>query len=288
MTTALRRAVAIAFGALAACGGTERHGQEALIVTPAAAPAPCPPGSLYNGAGCATPLTDLAPDSGPGVAPEVAGPAVSDAGDRDPRAGARTARGSALVAVEVRALERLVGATAANDADHPKLLRRLGDVRFELSYAQAAAGELGRAAEARRGAILAYGTFLRDHPGAPDTDDVLYFEGYAYELLGDFASARKTYYQLIQRMPSSRWIGHAYYAFGVLFAKEARLDVSMADLALQAYVEVLNFPNNAMRPWAMLGIGEVNALRGHDAPARSMFERLRQEFPGHPATVRIP
>jgi tetratricopeptide (TPR) repeat protein len=283
----VKRAISIAAViALLACGGAKLPDQEAVV-----APTPtttCPPGTIYNGVGCATPLADLEKDAGDAPPRAVTGPGVLGDDARDPRPLARSPRRAALLVQEIHNLESLLAIVAVNAVDHPTLLRRVGDAWFELSYAEAADGHAAVAQEARRKAIAAYDTFVRDHPNAPNADDVIYFLGYAYELLGDMSAARKTYYLLIQRYPSSQWIGGAYYAFGDLFLKEARSDPSKADLAVQAFEEVLKFPNSAARPWALLGLGEAHQLAGRDAKAQAAFQRLRRDFPGHPATAKTP
>lgn len=272
--------------ALVACGGTKPSAPEVVV-----APTPtttCPSGTLYNGVGCAAPLADVDEDDGPAPPREASGPGVLGDDARDPRPLARSPRRPALLIAEISGLEGLVAAVAQNAAERPTLLRRVGDAWFELSYAEAADGRVAAAGEARRKAIAAYESFVRDHPNAANADDVLYFLGYAYELLGDMSAARKTYFKLIQRAPSSRWISHAYYAFGALFLKEAQADPRMADLAVKAFEEVLKFPTSAARPWALLGVGEAHELAGDDARAQSAFQRLRRDFPGHPATAKIP
>ena len=286
----MRRATLSFALALAACGGAKPAPPEP-VVTVAAPTVACPPGTIYNGVGCATPLSESPKDAGaPLVANDdlPAGPAVSADDARDPRKLARTPRSSALVSQEVVLLERLLGAMSANAADRPAVLQRIGDGWFELSYAEAAQGKTGPAREARKKAIGAYDTFLRDHPNAAHGDDVAYFLGYAYELLGEMSSARKAYYVLIQRYPSSQWIGHAYYAFGDLFLREAHGDPSKADLAVQAFKEVLKFPTTTARPWALLGLGEAHNLAARPVEAQAAFQRLRTEYPAHPATTKIP
>lgn len=272
--------------AVVACGGTKLSAQEVVVApTPTTA---CPSGTLYNGVGCVAPLADVARDDGPEPPREASGPGMLGDDVRDPRPLARSPRRPALLIPEIKGLESLVAIVAVNAADRPTLLQRVGDAWFELSYVEAADGHATAAGEARRKAIAAYEPFVRDHPNAVNAADVTYFLGYAYELLGDMSSARKTYFTLIQRYPSSRWIAHAYYAFGTLFLKEAQADPRRADLAVKAFAEVLKFPTSAARPWALLGVGEAHELAGEDAQAQSAFQRLRRDFPGHPATAKIP
>lgn len=282
----MKRALRVALSAfvLAACGGAQTQ-PEHVIVASTGTPT-CPPNTIYNGVGCATPLSDPAPDAG-APAHAAGAPSLADEA-RDPRPLARSQRPVEMLTKELGLLDQLLAAVPQTAADRPALLGRIGDQWFELAYAYGAQGRAAEAGAARRKALDAYDVLLRDHPNAPRGDDAAYFGGYVAELSGDFSGARKRYYVLIQRWPSSKWIGHAYYAFGALFLDEARADPTKAALARQAFQEVIKFPQSDARPWAMLGLGQAFELDGDDAKAKAIFARLRAEFPSHPATAKAP
>lgn len=76
----------------------------------------------------------------------------------------------------------------------------------------------------------------------PQPDEVLYYAGLDHELAGNVTAARRSYYEVIKQYPSSKLVPFAYFAFGELFLAETESDPSKAQLAEQAYREVLKYP----------------------------------------------
>lgn len=179
-------------------------------------------------------------------------------------------RVTALLLREIRGLERLLRGTPRKSPDRAQLLRRLAEGYVELeasarsskaknealarklakqhktqeaAQARRAALRASRTIEpARRSAIQSYRAFASDYPNDPKIDEVLYYMAYEHELGADHAGARKVYYELIRKAPTSPWVPRAYLAFGELFFQEAQGDPDKWELALQAYRKVLEYP----------------------------------------------
>lgn len=104
---------------------------------------------------------------------------------------------------------------------------------------------------------------LRGNPSADDTakpgGDVEYHDGLAAERSGSMNDARKSYFKLVQNYPNSPLIPAGYFAFGEMFANEAKKDPSKAPLAEQSFNEVLKFPPpaNKLRSIAQYRLGQV-------------------------------
>jgi hypothetical protein len=141
------------------------------------------------------------------------------------------------------ALERLFASTPAGAPDRPVLARRLAESYVELSRA-------GGPAHASAKAIGYYTLVAQTYPNDPQLDDVLYSLGLEYELAGDRANARRSYYELIQKAPQSRLVPYAYFAFGELFFEESTTDRAKIPLAAQAYKEVMKHSASAIAPEA--------------------------------------
>jgi tetratricopeptide (TPR) repeat protein len=95
-------------------------------------------------------------------------------------------------------------------------------------------------------------------------DEALYYLAYEYELGQDLMNARKSYFELIQKHPNSRYVPNAYLAFGEMFFEEAAKDPSKWDLAIQAYNEVIKFPppDNKVYGYAWYKRGWAHASKG--------------------------
>jgi tetratricopeptide (TPR) repeat protein len=148
-------------------------------------------------------------------------------------------RVAALLVTEIQGLEALLGATALEAPDRPQLLRRIAADYVELEHA--GAPEAVRRKASQR-AISTYRKLVDDGRADPRGDEVLYYLGLEYEHAGDAMNARRIFFEVIQKFPSSRYIPHAYLAFGEMFFEEASSDPSKWELARQAYLKVVEFP----------------------------------------------
>lgn len=189
--------------------------------------------------------------------------------DRDPRA-AKKKRSIALLISEAARLSRLVKLTAKNAPDRQQLVRRLADdyaeieaakltvqqrlelelaaakrkrdtkrvakLRAEIAQAQRFVGAM------RKAAIAGYAKLAREYPNSPKLDEALYYLAYEHEQGRDLQNARRVYYELIQKAPTSPYVPRAYLAFGELFFSEAMGDPSKWALAEAAYKQVLGYP----------------------------------------------
>ena len=221
---------------------------------------------------------------------------------RDERRNKLVARQRALLATEISGLENLFGQTAKNAADRPTLARRLAEDYVELESAatrdktlaeidrdslkktnpsaagqkQTSANQAGQVANAARTkAEQYYGLIKNEYPNYPQLDEVLYYLAYEYEQAQDFTTARKIYYELIQKRPDSKYIPNAYLAFGELFFNEAQGDPSKWDTAAKAYVEVIKYPppNNKVYGYAWYKLAYVFWNTGDFDKALNAFKK---------------
>lgn len=205
---------------------------------------------------------------------------------RDPRLATRRPRSRAVLLTEVQGLERLLASRKPDALDRPQLRRRLAEAYNELAYTASGAD----AVRARDESIKHYVALRHDHPTYAQMDEVYYFLGLAYELQGNAPAARTWYLELIDKAPSSKLVPLAYFAFGELYFIESASDPVKNDFAVQAFTEVLKYPaqENPIYADALLRLGQTHLRRQDDSKAKSMFDRLRRDFPDSPATARIP
>lgn len=205
---------------------------------------------------------------------------------RDPRLAKRQPRSRAHVLGEVQHLERLLATTPSSSPDRPTLRYRLAEAYNELAYTSSGPD----ADRARDRAIEQYVQIRAEHPQYSRLDEVTYYLALAYELNGDRTDARRVYFELIAKHPSSRLVPLAYFAFGELFSSEAQHEPSKNVQALDAYIEASKYapPDNPIYADALLRIGETQ-LRMHErARAKETFDRLQRELPDSDAAAKIP
>jgi len=177
-------------------------------------------------------------------------------------------RSLTLLRPEMQALENLLAATAVNAPDRPQLLRRLAEGYVELRKQS----EAGASAKA----IHHYSELVTTYPNYAQADEAYYYLALEYEFGGDMMSARKSYYELIKRQPSSKYVPYAYFAFGEMFFREAKNDPSKWDLAKQAYTEVMKFQAPIVSD-AACRLGLVFDAQGD--PKRAELMRSKSEHP---------
>jgi tetratricopeptide (TPR) repeat protein len=222
---------------------------------------------------------------------------------RDERTNRLSARKRAMLVVEIQGLEALFAQTPRAANDRPTIARRLAEDYVELEAAafrdkvtaeiardeakkqndglrasqqQAEANQAdGVMKIARQKAVVNYTLVKNDYPSYPQLDEILYYLAYEYEQAQDFANARKAYYELIQKAPSSRFIPNAYLAFGELFFNEGQGDPSRFPLAEKAYLEVLKFPppNNKVFGYAHYKLAYVYWNQGDFPHAMSEMKK---------------
>jgi tetratricopeptide (TPR) repeat protein len=277
--------------ALVACGCAS----EPYVTQAPVAPA-CAPGTAWDGSRCVAFRTaPVAVDQRPiGMDGDEAGeeiakhavlaPSLDPAIFRDDRRMRPRAR--ALLVVEIQQLESLFQATSVAARDRPLLLRRLAEDYVELE--KAAGNGPPIVDRARREAIKYYATLLTEYsgqpsqtfpasppPAYPQLDEATYYLAYEHEQAGDEANARRVYFELISKLPNSRFIPRAYLAFGELFAVEAMSDPSKWDLAKQAYTKVVSTPPpaNEAYGYAWYRLAYVLMNQGDAARARDAFQK---------------
>jgi tetratricopeptide (TPR) repeat protein len=141
------------------------------------------------------------------------------------------------------------------------------------------AGEIARLEDAARGT-------------GPGVDESLYRLGRAYERADRLDEARKTYFSLIQKHPTSKRIPYAYLAFGELFSAEAAADPSKLALAEQAYLEVLKHPppENGAFGYAHHQLARTLVTRSDPARALGHAKQAVEHasaYPASPGAARI-
>jgi TolA-binding protein len=218
-----------------------------VLVAPMAATCAC-------GSATESPPPSQAPSQGVGVvvAPESLHVALEEdeLAVLDPRRSRMQPRSPSLVAVEAEQLEALLAATPATSPDQPALLRRLAEESVELENAAMANGRIAAVGPARRAAIEYYRRLVAFHgasrPPYALADEAQYYLAWEHVRSGDFQAARRAYLDLINGAPSSRWVPHAYFMFGALFAAEAAADPSKAPLAKAAFDKAASAPDLAV------------------------------------------
>jgi len=198
-------------------------------------------------------------------------------GERDPRRAQPRAR--ALLITELQGLESLLMATSQASPDRVQLRRRLAEDYVELRRSGGA--------NASQKAIDEYQALVREYPNYPLLDEVLYYLGLEHEVLGDYASARRTYFDVIAKWPSSRFVPYAYFAFGELFFQEAQGDPSKWTIALEAYRKVLSYAGSPLAPEAAYKMIITYKAMGDEPHAAEMHRRLVNDFPSSPAASRM-
>jgi tetratricopeptide (TPR) repeat protein len=93
---------------------------------------------------------------------------------------------------------------------------------------------------------------LRRLVDGQDAADAAIFRRAHEQLAGDdMMGARRSFFELVQKMPSSPLVPYAYLAFGDMFFADAEAgDPAKYALAAQAYAEVLKYPPPANRAYA--------------------------------------
>jgi TolA-binding protein len=195
---------------------------------------------------------------------------------RDPRP-KRKPRSRTHVLNEIQSFERQLSTSQPVSIDRAGMLRRLAEDYVELTRTSDGQARV----DARKSAIDNYETLVREHGSVPTIDEVHYYLGLELELSGDFAKARRSYYQLIQSSPSSKLIPLAYFAFGEMFSEEAETDPTKNELALQAYKEVLKYPaaENPIVPEALRRLAQTHERKGEPVEAKAAFDRLFRDHP---------
>ncbi len=184
---------------------------------------------------------------------------------RDPRAKV-PARGRALLVTELQGLETLFASTAKAAPARLQIVRRLADTYAELSRSTDSNAQV--VSVAHKKALQHYELITSEYAQYPQIDEAYYYAALEYELAGDARNARRSYYELIKRAPSSKLTPYAYFAFGELFFAESATDPSKLDLAEQAYAEVLKYPppTNAIHGEAKKRMAEVRSRRSAARP----------------------
>jgi tetratricopeptide (TPR) repeat protein len=196
---------------------------------------------------------------------------------------------------ELQALEQLFTATAPSSPDRPTLARRLAEDYAELRRAALADGKRELASKASSKAIESYELLAAQYPKYPKLDDVMYEQGLEREQGGDVAGARKSYLELLLKVPTSPLVPLTYAALGELFFAEAAGDPQKLRLAQQAYEKVLGHPPPENRAYGLahLRLAEIAAKTGDDPRAlkelKSAIEFGMQypELPGAAELTRV-
>lgn len=224
-------------------------------------------------------------------------------------------KGRELLLREIASVQKLYRATPKNSHEKPQLLRRLADNYAELEsdlyreqietaalaadvrrinpvrsnhLAKRAKDIASRVGKARKEAIVHYKRLADKHPAfcqSPSkkaladrgcTDQTLYYLAYEHELAKEYDEARDVYLRIINAWPKSKYVPHAYLAFGELYYNEAQGDPTRWPLAQKAYEEVAAFPApaNALFGYAHYKLAYVHWNQGAHALALEHFKKV--------------
>jgi hypothetical protein len=134
---------------------------------------------------------------------------------------------------------------------------------------------------------------LRDGEGVSNAEGRTFYDaGLSAERANDLMTARRSYYELIQKHPRSGLIPLAYLAFGEVFFAEAKSDPSKYPLSEQAYMEVARYPppDNTAYAYAWLRIGDVHTATADAMRALSDYKKAveaAKQFPNLPCSQVI-
>ena len=223
--------------------------------------------------------------------PVVSGPAADSAWGvpankaRDRRWELRGPRSLELMQTEVQDVERLLAQTPKSAARRAPLLRRIAEIYVELARTAQGATR----AEASHKAIAAYEAILTNHQSDYGwIDEVRYYLGLEYELVGDFFNAHATQHNLIMTAPHSQLIPLAYFSIGEVLFSEGAANPTRNDLALEAYAKVLKYPlpMNTVYAEALLRLAQTHERKGNPTAAKSFLDQLLHDFPHSDAAER--
>jgi TolA-binding protein len=254
----------------------------------------------------AAPPASAQPPAPPLPAPRAVAPSKVASLDavREHRPEVREARSMDEAEVDLARLTSLLGSAPPGTPERAALLRHVGDVASEAAAAAAAEGKAARATSAHREAMRAYQQLSRESPafcapakagrppGLDCGDAVLYALGLEAERAKDLDTARRSYLELIQRYPQSRWIAPAYVAFGEMFFRESEVDPSKTMLAEQSYREALKYPppENVVFGYAHLQLGRVLRKKGEPEQAARPLQKAvawAEQYPHALAAAEI-
>lgn len=158
--------------------------------------------------------------------------------------------------------------------------RRGDTARLESLRREQTAAE-SRAATSREGAIRAWARLLEDHPAFPRADEVLYSLGAALEELEQHERARQVYLRLVREHPASRFVPHAWLAFG-----EHHFARGDMDAARPFYERVLETPpeHNPLYGFALYELAWVHYNREDFRASLEQFARVLAFARAHPDT----
>jgi TolA-binding protein len=233
------------------------------------------------------------------TAPVLSSPPRSILAARDPRAAARRPRANALLVTELMGLTSLLRTTPGNSPGRPHLIRQIAEDYAELERSAIAAPPFGMApttvspgnsplARNARTQAIAHYTLLESVPTYPQLDEALYYKGLEHELEGDLTKARRAYFDVIRKAPTSKFVPFAHFAFGEMFFDEAVGDPAKNDLALQAYNEVLKLPANPLGAESLLRSAQIAERKGDRARALTVYRKLLQTHPRTNAALSVP
>jgi TolA-binding protein len=166
-------------------------------------------------------------------------------------------------------------------------VRRINPVRSR--HLRGKAKEIGtRVARARKQAIKHYARLAKKHPNYCQfpkkkklgdrgcTDQALYYLAYEHELAKDYDEARNVYLKIVTDWPKSKYVPHAYLAFGELYFSEAQGDPSRWTLAEQAYEKVTAYPppDNPLFGYAHYKLAYVHWNQGAYDQALAHFKKV--------------
>jgi tetratricopeptide (TPR) repeat protein len=178
-------------------------------------------------------------------------------------------------------LERVIAETAPTSPAYPTALIALAEAWTLRRKASTGASST----EAGLRAIAAYSKAVKEYPNEPTMDRTLYHLGLEQEAASKLDQARVSYFKLVREQVSSRFVPHAYLAFGEFFRAEARSDPTNYQFALQSYKQVLVTapPGEGVRTLAALRAREIYQIDHQDADAEQMLQIATESLEKYPS-----
>lgn len=230
---------------------------------------------------------EVAKDTGQRAKPVVAAPAVAETATpldsamvvRDDREGVAR-RNSGPVDNEITNLERQIDALPSTAAGYPTALVALAEAW--TTRRKQTRGTTST--EAGQRAIATYARAVKEYPNMATLDRTLYHLALEQEVAGQLAAARSSYFKLVSEQVSSRFVPHAYLAFGEMFREQAKTEPSQMALARQSYLQVVDMAptSEGVRTLAALRLREISIFEHKDADADRMLNLAREALDQFP------
>lgn len=123
---------------------------------------------------------------------------------------------------------------------------------------------------------------IRDHPQYPQLDRIMFSLAYGLERVGQTERAQQVYLALAERFPQSRYVPHAYLAFGEYFFNNNLMEDAQA--AYQRVIDI-GVENNAVYGYAVFKLAWVYYNQNDYENSLTQFEHALQYALDNPSSL---